>query len=244
MTYEKVALVTGGSRGIGAAIAQRLAADGASVVVNYLTNSAAAERVVEKIEADGGHAIAARADVTDPRQLRGLFDTAEQHYGALDILVNNVGVGQFKPIAQATDEDFDLHFTTNTRATFVALREAANRLRDGGRIIVISTGITLTHRPTAGLYAASKAAGDSLALTLAKELGRRGVTVNSVLPGVTRGTEAVDGLPAEMIGQILALTPLGRLGETTDIADIVAFLASDQGRWITGQIICAGGGMF
>lgn len=243
MTYEKVALVTGGSRGIGRAIAERLGADGVSVVVNYRTNTDAAAKVVAKIEANGGHAVAAQADVTDAAQLRGLFDTAERQYGGLDILVNNVGVGRFAPIAQVTDADFDEHFATNTRAAFVALREAANRLRDGGRIVVISTGITLTHRPTAGVYAASKAAADSLALTLAKELGPRKVTVNSVLPGVTR-TEGADAVAPPMLNQILALTPLGRLGEPEDIADIVAFLTSDQGRWITGQTIHAGGGMF
>jgi 3-oxoacyl-[acyl-carrier protein] reductase len=243
MTDERVALITGGSRGIGRAVAERLGADGVSVVVNYQTNEEAAAKVVASIEANGGHAVAARADVVDPQQLRGLFDTAEQHFGGLDILVNNVGIGSFAPIAMATDEEFDKIFATNTRATFWALREAASRIRDGGRIVVMSSGIAMTHGPGTGLYGASKAAGDAMALTLAKELGRRQVTVNSVLPSVTR-TDAAAGLPPEVINRILAQTPLGRLGEPEDIAEIVAFLVSDQGRWITGQTIGAGGGMF
>ncbi len=243
MAHDKVALITGCSRGIGRAIAERLGADGVSVVVNYRTNEEAAAKVVAAIKANGGHAVAARADVVDPQQLRGLFDTAEQHFGGLDILVNNVGVGGFAPIAMATDEDFDNIFSTNTRTTFVALREAANRLRDGGRIVVISSGIALTHRPGTAVYAASKAAGDAMAMTLAKELGPRGITVNSVLPGVTR-TDAAEGVSADIVNQILMQTPLGRLGEPEDIADVVAFLISDQGRWITGQAIRAGGGMF
>lgn len=243
MTDERVALITGGSRGIGRAVAERLGADGVSVVVNYQTNEEAAAKVVASIEANGGHAVAARADVVDPQQLRGLFDTAEQHFGGLDILVNNVGIGSFAPIAMATDEEFDKIFATNARATFWALREAASRIRDGGRIVVMSSGIAMTHGPGTGLYGASKAAGDAMALTLAKELGRRQVTVNSVLPSVTR-TDAAAGLPPEVINRILAQTPLGRLGEPEDIAEIVAFLVSDQGRWITGQTIGAGGGMF
>ena len=243
MTYEKVALVTGSSRGLGRAIAERLGADGVSVVVNYKVNAEAAAKVVATIEANGGHAVAAHADVTDSAQLRGLFDTAEEQFGGLDILVNNVGLGRFAPIALATDEDYEDHFATNTRATFVAMREAANRLRTGGRIIVLSSGIAVTNRPAAGLYGASKAAADSLVRTLAKELGPREITVNSVLPGVTR-SENADELAPEVINQVRALTPLGRLGEPEDIADIVSFIASERSRWVTGQAIHAGGGMF
>ena len=243
MAHEKVALITGSSRGIGRAIAERLGADGISVVINYQTNEEAAEKVVAAIEANGGDAVAVRADVVDPQQLRGLFDAAEEHFGGLDILVNNVGIGGFAPIAAATDEQFDTIFATNTRATFVALREAARRLREGGRIVVISSGIALAHGPGTGIYGASKAAGDAMALTLAKELGHRGITVNSVLPSVTR-TDAAEGLSPDILNRILAQTPLRRLGEPADIADIVGFLVSGEGRWITGQTINAGGGMF
>ncbi|WP_225846751.1 SDR family oxidoreductase [Streptomyces sp. HPF1205] len=244
MSQDKVALVTGSSRGIGRAIAERLGADGVSVVVTYRTDADAAAKVVAKIEANGGRAVAAAADVTDPQAVPGLFDVAQESFGGLDILVNNVGVGRFAPLAMATDEDFDLHFATNTRATFVAMREAARRLREGGRIINISSGIVTSNRPTAGLYTASKAAIDSLTRTMAKEIGARHVTVNSVLPGVTAGTEEGDNVPAELKQQLMFQTPLGRMGEPEDIADIVAFLASDQARWITGQTVHAGGGMF
>lgn len=244
MSQDKVALVTGSSRGIGRAIAERLGADGVSVVVTYRTDADAAAKAVAKIEANGGRAVAAAADVTDPQAVRGLFDVAQENFGGLDILVNNVGVGRFAPLAMATDEDFDLHFATNTRATFVAMREAARRLREGGRIINISSGIVTSNRPTAGLYTASKAAIDSLTRTMAKEIGARHVTVNSVLPGVTAGTEEGDNVPAELKQQLMFQTPLGRMGEPEDIADIVAFLASDQARWITGQTLHAGGGMF
>lgn len=242
MPEHKVALVTGGSRGIGRAIAQRLAATGVSVVVNYRAQQEAANQVVATIEERGGRAVAVRADVTDPARLRALFDSAEQAYDGLDILVNNVGVGRFGPLAQATDQDYELHFATNTRATFMALREAANRLRDGGRIINVSTGITRTHRFGAALYAASKAAGEELALGLAQEVGPRGITVNSVLPGLTRDTGAPQ--TEALVNEYVSQTPLGRVGEPDDIADLVTFLASDQARWITGQTIGAGGGRF
>jgi 3-oxoacyl-[acyl-carrier protein] reductase len=244
MSQDKVALVTGSSRGIGKAIAERLGADGISVVVTYRSDAEAAAKVVAKIEANGGRAVAAAADVTDSQALRGLFDVAQERFGGLDILVNNVGVGKMAPLAMAGDEDFDLHFATNTRATFVAMREAARRLREGGRIINISSGIVTSNRPAAGLYTASKAAIDSLTKTMAKEIGSRRITVNSVLPGVTAGTEEGDNVPAEFKQQLMFQTPLGRLGEPEDIADIVAFLASDQARWVTAQTLHAGGGMF
>lgn len=244
MSQEKVAIVTGSSRGIGQAIAERLGADGVSVVVNYRSDADAAAKVVAKIEANGGRAVAVAADVTDTHALRGLFDAAEQTFGGLDILVNNVGIGRFAPIAMATDEEFDVHFATNTRAVFVAMREAARRMNEGGRIISLSSGIVTSHRPTAGLYTASKAAVDSLTQTLAKEIGSRKITVNSVLPGVTANTQEGDGIPGELKQQLMFQTPLGRMGVPEDIADIVAFLASDQGRWITGQTVHAGGGLF
>lgn len=244
MAHGKVAIVTGSSRGIGRAIAERLGADGVNVIVNYRADREAADRAVAAIEASGGHADAVQADVADPDQLHGLFDVAEQRFGKLDILVNNVGVARHSPIAQATDEDYDVIFSTNTRATFMALREAAKRLRHGGRIVVISSGAAVTNRPQSGLYAASKAAGDTLVRVLAQELGPRGITVNSVLPGATRTDALAAGQPARLAEELAARTPLGRLGEPDDIAEIVAFLAADSGRWITGQAIRAGGGLF
>ncbi|MCW2744363.1 MAG: 3-oxoacyl-ACP reductase [Mycobacterium sp.] len=243
MARHRAALVTGSSRGIGAAVAVRLAADGIGVLVNYRADREAAEKVVATITAGGGRAVAVQADVADADQLRGLFAAAEEHLGRLDVVVSNAGIGSTVPIAQATDADFDTVFATNTRATFVALREAANRLPDGGRIIVISRA-GVRPRPGGGLYAASKAAGDQLVRAAAQELGPRQITVNSVLPGATRTDMWADRPPS--IGDdehVAARTALRRLGEPDDIADVVAFLASDAARWITGQAIVADGGL-
>ncbi|AXK89170.1 glucose 1-dehydrogenase [Nocardia farcinica] len=239
-----VALVTGGSRGIGRAIATRLAADGAAVVVNYRRNAAAASQVVTQIERAGGRALAVAADVADPPHLRGLFEATERTFGGLDVLVVNAGVAHFAPIAETTDADFDELFAVNTRATFHALREAANRLRDGGRIVVISSGAVATARPGSGAYAASKAAVDQLVRTAASELGPRGITVNSVLPGAIRTDALVTTRDPAALDQVAAQTPLRRIGEPDDIAAIVAFLTSPDARWITGQRIHAGGGLF
>ncbi|RKT83213.1 3-oxoacyl-[acyl-carrier protein] reductase [Saccharopolyspora antimicrobica] len=238
------ALVTGSSRAASAAIAERVGADGLSVVVNYRSDRAAAGELVAGIEAGGGRAVAAQADVTDPAQLRALFDFAEQQFGGLDVLVNNVGTARFAPIAESTDADYDLLFGTNTRTAFTALREAANRLRDGGRIVAISSGVTANHRPGTGLYGAAKAAVDQLVRVLARELGPRGITVNSVRPGATRTDALLELQPEEALQRMAAETPLGRIGEPADIADLTAFLVSDDARWITGQIINAGGGNF
>jgi len=238
----RVALVTGSSRGIGRAIAERLGADGGSVVVNYRSDAGAAAGVVETIERAGGHAVAAAADVADPDQLRALFDVAEERFGGLDTVVSNVGTARFAPIAEATDADFEHVVATNLRAGFVALREAANRLPDGGRVVVISSGVTRMSLPGAGVYAATKAAVEQLVFYLARELGPRQITVNSVLPGATR-TDTFASRPP-WVDELVANTPLRRVGEPSDIADIVAFLASDEGRWVTGQSIAAGGGMF
>ncbi|MFR9769709.1 glucose 1-dehydrogenase [Nocardia sp. SC052] len=239
-----VAIVTGGSRGIGRAIAERLGARGAAVVVNYRSNRQAAEQVVAAIEGSGGQAWAVRADVADPAGPRKLFDAAEERFGGVDVFVNNAGIARFGSIAEATDEDFELMFAVNTKATFVALREAAKRLRDNGRIVVVSSGATLTHRPGSGVYGASKAAVEQLVRVLARELGPRGITANSVLPGAVR-TDALAASGA--IGanqQIVQSIPLGRVGEPDDIADVVGFLTSEEARWITGASVPAGGGAF
>jgi len=240
----KVALVTGGSRGIGRAIAERLGSQAYSVIVNYHSHDAAAKEVVGTIQAAGGRAVAVQADVADPAQLRGLFDAAEEHYGGLDILVHNVGVARFSSIGEASDEDYELMFATNTTSTFVALREAANRLHDGGRIVVISSGVTVTTALYSGVYAASKAAGEQLVRSLAKEIGSRGITVNAVRPGLTRTEALTAGRDNGFLDQMVAMTPLGRLGEPADIADVVAFLVSEEGGWVTGQAVNAGGGLF
>jgi 3-oxoacyl-[acyl-carrier protein] reductase len=239
-----IAIVTGGSRGIGRAIAERLGAGGATVVVNYHANRTAADQVTTAIERAGGHAVAVQADVADPKQLRGLFDLAEERFGGVDTLVNNVGTASFGPIAEATDEDFEQMFSVNARTTFVALREAANRLRDNGRIVVISSGVTVRHQPGSGVYSASKAAAEQLVRVLAQELAPRKITVNSVLPGPVRTDALLATRGEKFVEQVAATVPLGRLGEPDDIADIVAFLTSDAARWITGETVHAGGGLF
>ncbi|MEV5753392.1 SDR family oxidoreductase [Actinoallomurus sp. NPDC052308] len=240
-TEERVAVVTGGSRGIGQAISGRLAAAGMRVVIGSRDQEIAA-RVVAQIKDAGGQAIPVRTDITRPAAVKELFDTAESHYGHVDVWVNNASTATAGPLSHATDDDFDRYVDANVRATFVALREAARRIRDHGRIILISSALTVSPLPGMALLAAGKAAGDQLARTLAWEVGSRSVTVNSVLPGLTH-TDVLKTVPPHVIEDAKARTPLGRLGEPADIADIVAFLASDAGRWITGQTINAAGGM-
>jgi 3-oxoacyl-[acyl-carrier protein] reductase len=240
---QKVALVTGGSRGIAAAVAKRLAADGLAVLVNYRADRVAAGEIVGAITGGGGRALAVRADVGDTNQMVGLFDAAVEHFGRLDVVVSNAGIGHSVPLAEASDADFETMFAVNARATFVALREAARRLPDGGRVVVIGRA-GLRARPGGGLYAASKAAGGALVRSAALELGSRRITVNSVLPGATR-TDMWTGRDGG-IGDdeaVAARTALGRLGEPEDIAEVVAFLVSDAARWITGQLIAADGGL-
>lgn len=240
-TERRVAVVTGGSRGIGRAISERLATAGMRVVIGSRDQETAAQ-VVARIEDAGGQATAVRTDITRPAAARELFDAAENRYGRVDVWVNNAATATAGPLAHATDDDFDKYVHANIRATFVALREAARRIRDHGRIILISSALTVSPLPGMALLAAGKAAGDQLARTLAREVGSRSVTVNSVLPGLTR-TGVIDTVPRHVIDDAEARTPLGRLGEPSDIADVVAFLASDAGRWITGQTIHAAGGM-
>jgi 3-oxoacyl-[acyl-carrier protein] reductase len=240
----RTALVTGSSRGIGRAIASRLAGPDTNVVVNYRTDAAAAAEVVDEVVNRGGRAVAVGADVADPAQLQFLFEQAEKQFGGLDVVVGNVGVARFGPIAAMTDDDFDLMFNTNARAIFQLLRTAANRVRDDGRIVVISAGVTATFQPGTGVYAASKAAGNELVRILAHELGPRSVTVNAVRPGPVRTEALTHHRPPAALQQLAEKTPLRRIGETADIAAVVEFLASPDGGWLTGQLINAGGGLF
>jgi 3-oxoacyl-[acyl-carrier protein] reductase len=237
----KVALVTGAGRGIGRAIAERLGEDGASVIVNYNASENLAQEAVSAIVARGGQALALQADISKLSEVRRLFQEAEDHLGKLDILINNAGIGYLRPTAEITEEEFDRPFALNTKGTFFALQEAARRMRDGGRIVSLSTGATIAITPGFGAYAGSKAAVEQFSLALAKELGPRGITVNTVLPGIVDTGNLV--FPDEVVAQLIQQTPLGRLGQPRDIADIVAFLVSDQARWMTGQTIRAGGGL-
>ncbi|MCP3799796.1 glucose 1-dehydrogenase [Allokutzneria sp. A3M-2-11 16] len=239
----KIAVVTAASRGIGRAIALRLAADGASVVVNWHSNSAAAEEVVAAITEAGGTAIGVQADIGVPADVDRLFAVTLQEFGALDILVNNAGVvAVTKPTAEVSDEDIERTVAVNFTGTFLAMRHAARELRDGGRIINISTGYTRYPSPKVGIYAGTKAAVEQFAVSAAKELGSRGITVNTVLPGIT-DTDGISQDVRENLDGFIAMTPLGRLGQPRDIADIVAFLAGDDSRWVTGQSIVAAGGL-
>ena len=237
----EVAIVTGASRGIGAAVAERLARDGLTVVVNYVQNSGQAKEVVEAVEASGSQAVAVQSDIGRMEDVRRLFHIAEERFGGVDVVINNASVSVFKPHAEVSEEEFDRVFGVIARGTFFALQEAANRLRDGGRIVNISSGGTVTGGPGAGLYLGAKAAVEQFGLALAKELGPRGIRVNAVLPGLTD----TDGMimPPEAVEQAVNRTPMGRLGQPEDVADVVAFLVGEDGRWMTGQLVRAGGGL-
>jgi 3-oxoacyl-[acyl-carrier protein] reductase len=237
----KVAIVTASSRGMGRAIANRLSQDGAGVVVNYVSSPEKAETIVQDIKAQGGKAISIQGSVANKADVLRLFDETEKHLGSIDIVVNVAGASIFKPHIELTDEDFDKVFSVNARGAMYMLQEAAKRVKDGGRVVQFSTGGTMMPIPAGGLYAASKAAGERFAFALAKEIGHRQVTVNVISPGVTD----TDGLimPKEAIAQLIQQTPLGRLGQPGDVADIVAFLVSDDAHWMTGQNLQANGGI-
>ncbi len=237
----KVAIVTASSRGIGRSIALRLGRDGAAVAVNYVASPEKAEAVVQEIITNGGKAIAIQGNVATKADVTRLFDETEKQLGAIDIVVNVAGLSVFKPHVDLTDEDFDKIFSVNTKGAMYMLQAAATRVKDGGRIVQFSTGGTKMPLPGAGLYAASKAAGEQFALALAKEIGHRQVTVNLVSPGVTD----TDGLilAQEAIDHLIGQTPLGRLGQPQDIADVVAFLVGDDAHWMTGQNLQINGGI-
>ena len=240
MLAGKVAIVTGGSRGIGRAVAERLARDGARVVVNYVRAQADAEAVVAAIAAGGGEAIAVRADVFELADIPALFDAAEQRFGRPDIIVANAGVYAQLPIAETTEAIYDRMFAM-AKGTFFLLQSAAEKIADGGRIVTISSGATQGWANNSPAYAGAKAAIEVFTRALSKVLGPRGVTVNAVLPGVTE-TDMPPENPA-FRARAAGLSSFGRLGKPEDIADVVAFLVSHDGRWITGQRIGAHGGM-
>ena len=239
----KVAIVTGASRGIGSAVAERLARDGLAVVVNYSGDAEPAETLARKIEEAGGRAFAARADVSDPAAVRRLFDNTETTFGGLDVLVNNAGVMSLTTIAEADDALFDRTIAVNLKGTFNTLREAASRLRNGGRIINFSSSQVGLLHPTYGIYAATKAGVEAMTSVLAKELRGRNITVNAIAPGPTGTDLFFHGKAQETIDRFVKLAPLERLGLPLDIANAVAFLAGPDGGWINGQILRANGGI-
>ena len=237
----KLAVVTGASSGIGKGIAERLALNGASVIVNYGKSAGKAKDVVAGIESRGGKAWAVQADMSNVADIRRLFEYAVDQGGSVDIVVTNAGMFWMKPLSDVTEEEFDTMFALNTKGTFFSLQEAARRISDGGRIINISTGATSITFPGGAVYSGSKAAGEQFTKILAKELGARSITVNTVSPGFT-DTEMLPQDP-EFREMGKNMSPLGRIGHVKDIADVVAFLAGPEGGWITGQNIQAGGGI-
>ena len=240
---ECVAIVTGASRGIGRAIASRLAKSGFAVIVNHAGSPNDAEGLVGEIDAAGGRARAVQADVSSASEMRTLFDAAEREFGSVDVLVNNAGIMRLTAVAEADDDAFDRTVAVNLKGAFNGMREAAKRLRSGGRIVNISSSVVGLYQPRYALYAATKAGIEAMTRILAKELGPRGITVNAVAPGPVATKLFLGANPPEQVERIKAMNPLGRLGEPGDIAGVVAFLAGPDGGWVNGQVLRANGGV-
>jgi 3-oxoacyl-[acyl-carrier protein] reductase len=240
---QRCAIITGSSRGIGAAIAAGLAAEGLAVIVNYSGNAEPADELVRRIEAAGGKALAQKADVSRAAEVAAMFDAAEAAFGGVDVLVNNAGIMKLAPVSESGDDLVDRHLSINLKGTINTLREAARRLRDGGRIVNFSSSVVGLYQPTYGIYAATKAGVEALTHVLAKELGARGITVNAVAPGPTATGLFLDDKDQATIDRIAQAAPLGRLGQPEDIAAVVAFLAGPDGGWVNGQVLRANGGV-
>jgi 3-oxoacyl-[acyl-carrier protein] reductase len=236
----RAAIVSGSSRGIGAATAKRLARDGFAVTVNYLTNADLAAQVVRDIEAAGGRAIARQADVADPAAVRALFDAHDDAFGGVDVVISNAAIMNVAPFARFEDAAFDRMIATNIKGSFNVLREAARRVRDGGRIVTLASTSIKAKRATHGGYAATKAAQEIFAGVLSKELAGRRISVNAIAPGPTN-TALLD-VPPPLREQAAQMTPYGRIGEPEDIANAIAALCSGDGEWINGQLVFANGG--
>lgn len=242
---EKVAVVTGASKGIGAEIAKELAAHGASVVVNYASSKEGAEKVVAAIESAGGRAIAVRANVAVPREIDVLFATTKNHFGRVDTLVNNAGTYGFSPVETLTEASIRAMFDLNVTGALLATRAAVALMPEGGSIINVGSVMAEIAPPAGSIYIGTKGAINAITRGLAKELGPRKIRVNAVNPGgvATEGFSAAGFAGSSFEAAMIAQTPLGRLGQPSDIAPIVAFLASDEARWITGSLLDAAGGM-
>ncbi|MBP1852420.1 SDR family oxidoreductase [Rhizobium halophytocola] len=241
--HPTTAIVTGSSKGIGAAIARRLARDGHAVVVNYARGAEEAAGVVAEIEAAGGRAVAVQADIGVADGITRLFDAAEKAFGPVGILVNNAGIMKLSPLANVSDADFEQHMAINVGGVFRGMREAANRLADGGRIISFSTSVVGMKLPGYGVYAATKAAVETMTHILAKELGGRKITVNAVAPGPVETELFLNGKSEELLAQLRGQNPQKRFGQPDDIARVVSFLAGPDGQWVSGQVIRANGGV-
>ena len=239
---SRTAIVTGSSRGIGAAIAERLAKDGFNIVVNYAGNASEAEALTAKILSSGGQAIAVRADVADSAAVKAMFDRAEAEFGGVDVLVNNAGIMPLGKFAEVDDATFDRTIATNLKGVFNGMREAARRLRGGGRIISFSSSVVGLYQPGYGVYAATKGGVEAMTHVLANELRGRNISVNAVAPGPTATDLFMRGKSQEIIDRLTKIAPLERLGQPEDIAGVVAFLAGPDGAWINGQVLRANGG--
>lgn len=242
---EKVAVVTGASKGIGAAIAKSLAAEGAAVVVNYASSKAGADKVVAEIQAAGGKAVAVGGDVSKQKDAEGIVNAAIEHFGRLDILVNNSGVYEFASIDTTTEELFHRTFNVNVLGVIQVSQAASKHLGKGGSIINIGSAVTRITPAESAVYTGTKGAVDAITGVLSRELGPRGIRVNSVNPGMvqTEGTESAGFIGSDFETWAAGQTPLGRIGQVGDIAPIVTFLASDDAAWVTGELILASGGM-
>lgn len=239
----KAALVTGSSRGIGAAVAKRLARDGFKVTVNCVVNKDAAAGVVNEIKAAGGEAVWEQADVSDPRHVRRLFDVTERNFGGVDVVVSNAGISRLAPLKEMKDEDFDRLIDVNLKGGFYVLREAARRVRDGGRIVSVSSSVTQSRQPTFGAYGATKAALEIFVSTLAKELKGRNISINAVAPGPVNTELFRTGKTPQEIAEIAQRVSLGRIGEPSDIAAMLSALVGSDGYWVNGQTVHVTGGV-
>jgi len=240
---QKVAVVTGSSRGIGAAIATRLAADGFAVVINYAGNAAEADALAGRIEKAGGKVLTAQADISDPQAVKRMFDAAEAALGGVDVLVNNAGIMRLATIGDSDDALIESQLAINLKGSIHTMREAARRLRPGGRIVNLSSSVVGLYQPTYGVYAATKAGIEAMTHVLSKELRGRNITVNAVAPGPTATALFLDGKPQALIDQLAKLAPLERLGQPEDIANVVSFLAGPDGAWVNGQVLRTNGGI-
>jgi 3-oxoacyl-[acyl-carrier protein] reductase len=240
---KKVAIVTGASRGIGAAVARRLAEDGFAVVINYASSSREADALVAEMRGSHREAVAVKADVSIPDDVRRLFETAEQTLGKVDVVVNNAGIMKPAPLAETSDELFERHFAINVRGTFNTLREAAKRLNNGGRIVNFSSTALALNLPGYAVYNGTKAAVEAFTRVFAGELRGRNITVNCVAPGPVATELFLNGKSEEQIQRFARMPPLERLGRPDDIAGVVSFLVGPDAGWVNGQVLRANGGL-
>lgn len=244
---NKVAIITGASKGIGASIAKYFAAEGAKVVVNYASSKEDADKVVKVIIDNGGTAISVQGDVSKESDVKRIFEETKNAFGALDILVNNAGIYQYAPIEEALEESFHKQFNTNVLGSLFAIQSALKLFGEkGGNIINISSGASNTPLPTGAVYSATKAALDAITISLSKEFSGRNIRINSILPGVveTEGSHSAGFIGSDFEAKLVATTPLGRTGQPDDIAKVAVFLASDDAGWITGEKISVSGGIY